>query len=239
MMRYHSSFVLAIILLFCFPLWAAEEPITEFETEVIYLEHQDAAALSETIYRLGIDDAIKITVLGNLELSGVHHIDPEGYLHLPYLNDFVAVGLTLRELRNALTTSWEPYLGRLEVGIEVYEYNSCKIYVLGEVKAPGRYAYRARISLIEALSLAGGFYGDPVDSEVAIIRVLPDKIKLYVVNAHRIFNYGEAARDITLSAGDIVYVPRTFIGDWNNFLYKISPSLGLVFNVNRLYNLIW
>jgi|GEM_PF-1642641 len=239
MTHYHPSVLLILLLAFTFPVGAEEAATPELATEVIYLEHQNATALAETIYRLGIDDAIKLTVLGNLELSGIHHIDPEGYLHLPYLNDFIAVGLTLRELRSELVAAWEPYLGRLEVGVDVYEYNSCKVYVLGEVKAPGRYNYRARISLVEALSLAGGFYGDPVENEVAIIRVLPDKIKLYVVDARRIFNYGEAARDLALSAGDIVFVPRTFIGDWNRFLYKIAPSLGMVFDINRLSNLIW
>jgi len=228
-----------LLLAFTIPAEAEDTETPELETEVIYLDHQNATALSETIYRLGVDDAIKLTVLGNLELSGVHHIDPEGYLHLPYLNDFIAIGLTLSELRSELVAAWEPYLGRLEVGVEVSEYNSCKVYVLGEVKAPGRYAYRARITLVEALSLAGGFYGDPVENEVAIIRVLPDRIKLYVVNAQRIFNYGEAARDLTLSAGDTVFVPRTFIGDWNRFLYKIAPSLGMVFDINRLSRLIW
>ncbi len=241
MPKYLLGSVLLLVLLsaLTLPVGAEDAETPELETEVIYLDYQNATALSETIYRLGVDDAIRITVLGSPELSGVHHIDPEGYLHLPYLNDFIAVGLTLRELRSELVAAWEPYLGRLEVGLDIYEYNSCKVYVLGEVKAPGRYAYRARISLVEALSLAGGFYGDPVENEVAIIRVLPDRIKLYVVNAQRIFNYGEAARDLTLSAGDIVFVPRTFIGDWNRFLYKIAPSLGMVFDINRLYKLVW
>ncbi|MCK4594333.1 SLBB domain-containing protein, partial [bacterium] len=180
-----------------------------------------------------------IVVIGHSELTDTYHVDPEGYLNLPYLEDFVAVGYTPHELRKRLIEAWSPYLGHPQVGLEVLEYNSCRVYVLGEVKNPGRYSYRVRMSLIEALAEAGGFWGNPVESEVAIIRVLPNVTRLYLVDVRSIFETGKAALDVPLASGDIVYVPQTFIGDWNEFLQKISPTLRAVFDANRLYNLNW
>ncbi len=207
--------------------------------EIVEVEYPGSEFIAETTYKIGVDDLLNIVVIGHSELTDTYHVDPEGYLNLPYLEDFVAVGHTPHELRKRLIEAWSPYLGRPQVGLEVLEYNSCRVYVLGEVKNPGRYNYRVRMSLIEALAEAGGFWGNPVESEVAIIRVLPNVTRLYLVDVRDIFEVGKAALDVPLASGDIVYVPQTFIGDWNEFLQNISPSLRAVFDANRLYNLNW
>ncbi|HDR06915.1 MAG TPA: hypothetical protein ENN88_04705, partial [Candidatus Coatesbacteria bacterium] len=195
--------------------------------------------IAETTYRIGPDDKLSIVVIGHLELSGSYHVDSEGYLNVPYLEDFVAAGYTPRELRRLLTKAWEPYIGTVSMGLEVEEYASCSVYVLGEVKAPGRYGFRGRISLLGALAEAKGFAANPYSSEVAVIRVGPEATKLYVVDVRSILEEGKAHLDLPLATGDIVYVPRTFIGDWNQFLADISPTLRAFFDANRLYNLGW
>jgi len=215
-------------------LTLADRPV-----EVVEVAYPSPEFIAETTYRVGVDDLLNITILGHPELCGSYHVDPEGYLNLPYLDDFVAVGYTPHELRKRLIEAWTPYLGSLQIGLEVLEYSSCRVYVLGEVKDPGRYTYRVRMSLVEALATASGFWGSPVESEVAIIRVLPDVTRLYLVDVRGILEEGRAALDVPLAAGDIVYVPRTFIGDWNEFLNNIAPTLRAVFDANRLYNLGW
>jgi len=215
-------------------LTLADRPV-----EIVEVQYPSSEFIAETIYRIGVDDLLNIVVIGHSELSGTYHVDPEGYLNLPYLENFVAVGYTPRELRMRLIEAWSPYLGHPQVGLEVLEYNSCRIYVLGEVKNPGRYNYRVRMSLIEALAEAGGFWGNPVEGEVAIIRVLTNVTRLYLVDVRSILEDGMAVLDVPLASSDIVYVPQTFIGDWNEFLYNISPTLRAVFDANRLYNLNW
>ncbi|MCX7022623.1 MAG: polysaccharide export protein [bacterium] len=216
-----------------------EPTLTDRPVEVVEVEYPTSEFIAETTYRVGADDFLKITILGYPDLSGSYHVDPEGYLNLPYLEDFVAVGYTPHELRKKLIEAWTPYLGHPQIGLEVLEYSSCRVYVLGEVKDPGLYTYRVRMSLIEALAAASGFSGNPVKSEVAIIRVLPDVTRLYLVDVRGILEEGLANLDVPLAAGDIVYVPRTFIGDWNEFLNNIAPTLRAVFDANRLYNLGW
>jgi protein involved in polysaccharide export with SLBB domain len=215
-------------------LTLADRPV-----EIVEVEYPGPDFYTETTYKVGVDDFLKITVLGYLELSGSYHVDPEGYLNLPYLDNFVAVGYTPHELRKRLIEALSPFLGRPHIGLEVLEYNSCRVYVLGEVKNPGRYEYRIRMSLIEAIAEAGGFFGNPVESEVAIIRVLPDVTRLYLVDVRSIFREGKAALDVPLASGDIIFVPQTFIGDWNEFLNNLYPTLRSIFDANRLYYLNW
>ncbi|MBD3373011.1 MAG: hypothetical protein GF403_09905 [Candidatus Coatesbacteria bacterium] len=207
--------------------------------EIIADPMDDGSYLEETRYRIGPDDMLRITVAGDVTLSGNYYVDPEGYLNLPYLDDFRAAGLTVREMRRALVEAWEPYLGRLSMGVDVLEYNSCRVYVLGEVVRPGYYQYRASISLLEALAEAGGLNVHAVDSEVAVVRLLAETTRLYLVDVEGILERGEALRDIPLAAGDIVFVPRSFIGDWNQFLADISPTLRMVIEANNLYRLTW
>src|SRR4030042_6702840 len=187
-----------------------ERPLADRPVEVVEIEYPTPRFIAETTYRIGVDDLLSITIVGHPELSGSCHVDPEGYLNLPYLDDFIAVGYTPHELRNKLLDAWAPYLGHPQIGLEVLEYSSCRVYVLGEVKDPGRYNSRVRMSLVEALAEASGFWGSPVKSEGAIIRVLPDVTRLYLVDVRGLLAEGRAALDVPLAAGDIVYVPRTF-----------------------------
>jgi polysaccharide export outer membrane protein len=217
----------------------AEDPLAGRTVEIIEAPVVDAAFLAETSYRVGPDDKINITVLDHPELSGAYFVDPEGYLNLPMLEDFRAAGLTVRQLREALADGWRPYLGRLQLGLQVLEYNSCRVYILGEVTKPGRYGYRVGISLIEALSQAGGLNEHAVSGEVAVVRVLPETTKLYLVDVDDILEGGGTNWDIPLGSGDIVYVSRSFIGDWNAFLGSLSPTIASVISLNRLYYLNW
>lgn len=207
--------------------------------EVVKHPLADSDFVAETLYRIGPDDLLRLTIHGDFELSGNYYVDAEGYLNLPYLEAFPVAGLTVREARQRLLEAWAPYLGRLPLGLDVVEYNSCQVYILGEVGTPGLYSYRARISLLEALARAGGLKPHAVGREVAVVRVLPEVTRLYLVDVDGIVRRGEAMRDIPLAANDIVYVPRSFIGDWNQFLTDIGPTLRLVFEANRLYRLYW
>jgi protein involved in polysaccharide export with SLBB domain len=231
--------VVMLLLSACLAQADGELSLADRPVEVVEVEYPTPEFIAETTYRIGVDDLLSITIVGHPELSGSYHVDPEGYLNLPYLEDFIAVGYTPHELRKKLLEALAPYLGHPQIGLEVVEYSSCRVYVLGEVKNPGRYNYRVRLSLVEALAEASGFWGNPVESEVAIIRVLQGVTRLYLVDVRGILEEGRAALDVPLAAGDIIYVPRTFIGDWNEFLNNIAPTLRAVFDANRLYNLSW
>lgn len=103
-------------------------------------------------------------------------------------------------------------------------------YVFGGVTGDGgRGVVRfvnGRLDILQALSQAGfGFQerSEGVLAETHVIRSAGDQGTLYVVDVERILS-GEAA-NFHLAPGDIIFVPTTWITDWNNALRKLLPSL--------------
>ena len=99
------------------------------------------------------------------------------------------------------------------------------VFVFGEVNSPGAYKISPGLTLIQALGLAKGYKKDAILDEVRIIRTGAAKPQLIVVNARAILEGGDLSKDIPLQENDIIFVPRSRIGDWNAFLAKIRPSL--------------
>jgi protein involved in polysaccharide export with SLBB domain len=103
-----------------------------------------------------------------------------------------------------------------------------RVYVLGEVASQGIYRLKDAHDLLAALSIAGGTTRIAVDSDVKIIRGYlenPDKPIILSANYDQILKRGDVDQNITLKDGDVVYVPRTVIGDINEFIANTVPLL--------------
>jgi protein involved in polysaccharide export with SLBB domain len=103
-----------------------------------------------------------------------------------------------------------------------------RIYVLGEVKSPGVYAFPPRVqnlSLLDALTRAGGFTKFAVGSSSKIIRGDIERPLILAADIDRMLEKGDITQNIPLKDQDIVFVPRSFIGDANDWMDKIRPFL--------------
>lgn len=97
-----------------------------------------------------------------------------------------------------------------------------KVYVLGEVNAPKSVIIKGKLALIDAIAEAGGYTRDAVTSSVMIIRGELGSQKGIRVNLSRILKKGDIGQNIELMAGDIVYVPKTFVVHIERFLRNIA-----------------
>jgi len=95
------------------------------------------------------------------------------------------------------------------VSVFVKEYNSKKIFVLGEVQRPGTFAYTASMNIVEAIALAGGFTGSANGNFVIVTRGGPDGDQRIPIPVKRITE-GKAA-NFNLQPGDIVFVPDSLL----------------------------
>jgi polysaccharide export outer membrane protein len=100
-----------------------------------------------------------------------------------------------------------------------------RVSVLGEVKTPKMIVVKGKLTLVEAITEAGGFNENSVKSSVIVLRGELGAMKGYRVNMARIFKKGDIGLNIELEPGDIVYVPRSFIADVERFLRDISLPL--------------
>lgn len=93
-----------------------------------------------------------------------------------------------------------------------------KVYILGEVRAPKVINVKGKLSLVEAITEAGGYTDNAVTSSILVIRGELGSQKGIRLNLSRILKKGDIAQNIDLKPGDIVYVPRTFIASVEQFL---------------------
>jgi polysaccharide export outer membrane protein len=99
-----------------------------------------------------------------------------------------------------------------------------RFFVLGEVPKPGVVRYTEPTDVIEAVAHAGGFLITAQRQQVVVVRGDVRNPQIYEVNALGMME-GRFGERFTLQRGDIVYVPRTFIADWNVFVTQLLPTL--------------
>jgi polysaccharide export outer membrane protein len=110
-------------------------------------------------YVLGPEDVIKIDVLNVPELSkSTFRIANDGTISLPLIGRVQAAGLTAEQLRKELADKWgENYLQDPQVTVFIEQFKAMPVSVIGAVEKPGLYPLIGRRTLIEMLSMAGGF----------------------------------------------------------------------------------
>ena len=127
-----------------------------------------AKALERT-YRLGIGDKLKITVFGEENLSGATEVNAMGQVALPLAGEIPAKGLAINQFRDAVVRRLsDGYLKAPKVTVEITNYRA--IYVHGEVKSGGEFAFKPGLTLRDAVAVAGGYTYRADQSEILITR---------------------------------------------------------------------
>jgi len=172
-------------------------------------------------YRIGPEDVLLISVWKNDALTRTVTVRPDGKVSLPLLNDIQAVGFTPLELRDLLAKRLTEYIPAPDVAVSVTEVRSFKVSVLGEVSRPGRYEFRTRTTVLEALSLAGGLTPFASSSRIVVLRPDGPTTQRLVFDYRRaingkrsdgilnkIVNFGRGYQEnFYLRPGDIILVP--------------------------------
>lgn len=129
-----------------------------------------ADAQSSEDYRLGPEDKVKVTVFGEQDLSGEFVVDSSGVLAAPFIGQITVKGMTLREFEAAYAQKLREsqILRDPRVSAEVTSFRP--IYVLGEVKKPGQYAYVSGMTVQKAVALAEGYTYRASESRAEITR---------------------------------------------------------------------
>jgi len=168
-------------------------------------ESDNSIVLSSLKYRIGPEDVLHVSVWESKELTLDVVVRPDGQISLPLVQDVPAEGLTVEELAAMLRQRFLSFIKDPQVSVIVTQINSSKFYILGSVARPGLYPLRGDLSVLQALSLAGGFTQFASPSKIKIIRINRGTQEVRKVNFNDMINSGEG--NYLLKAGDTVVVP--------------------------------
>lgn len=154
---------------------------------------------------IGPGDVLNINVWKNDELTREVPVRPDGRITLPLLGDIPAAGMTANELKGVLEQSFVKYISNPEVTVIVAQVNSYKIFVQGMVANPGTYPISGRTTLVQAISLAGGFNEFADRGGIVILRSVAGGSERIKVNYNDIVD-GDRP-DVALQPGDTIIIP--------------------------------
>jgi polysaccharide export outer membrane protein len=170
-------------------------------------------------YVVGAQDVLKVTVFDEPQLSGTFRVDIDGAFTYPFLGRIKAVGQNLRTIEADLAKLLsDGYVRRPQVSIQVEQYRSRSIFVVGEVRSPGKYPLNGEMTLIEALAQAGSTTqaagtellilhpADATGNEQLEPGATPDsrttRVNLTDLHAGKVLNH------VMLREGDTIFVPK-------------------------------
>jgi polysaccharide biosynthesis/export protein len=134
---------------------------------------QAAPAVFNATYKVGASDVLSIKVFNEDPLSNKYVVDSDGSITFPLIGRVQVAGKTTREVEEHLTKLLQPeYLRRAQVAVEIATYRSRSIYVLGEVRTPGRYNIEGPMTLLEVIANAGST--TPAASNTIIVQRYKD-----------------------------------------------------------------
>lgn len=167
-------------------------------------------ASADEEYSLGPEDVISITVWEHPELSRTVVVRANGDMTLPPLGDVPAAGRATSVLARDLEREFYRVLRQsLQVTVSVVAFNSRKVFLAGQVGAPGRYSFEQIPSLVDLLGQAGGL-GPTADlSAIRIVRRDGQAQRTLTVDLGRAVESGDLAQVPALQPEDVIIVPAS------------------------------
>lgn len=157
-------------------------------------------------------------------------VRPDGRITVYPVGDVVAAGLSPMELQRSITSLLSADLRSPRITVELAATASSQVHVLGRVERAGPVPAGAFITVSQAIAAAGGFKDDAARNSVVVIhRDGARSVRVARVRMDRVLK-GEDLQDLPLSRFDIVFVPRSSIGNFNVFLRQLFEPLSPVMN---------
>lgn len=172
-------------------------------------------------YLIGATDVLGIKVFGEDQLSNSYNVDADGSITFPLLGRLAVAGKTTRQIEEELTKALaDGWVRKPQVSVEIAAYRSRSIFVIGEVRQPGRYTIEGPMTLLEVIGQAGSL--TPTASDTIIVQRFKDGIAASVSAppvagdprvsevmrvSHRELQEGRLTANILLQDSDVILVP--------------------------------
>jgi len=189
-------------------------------------------------YTLGIEDVIEISVLRHSEVSGAYIINSEGKIQYEFIGDVKIEGMKKDEIKALLTELLSEFVIAPDVTVKIIGYNSKIVYVIGEVRAPGKIFMRGdTITVREALIQAGL---PLLTGKIAKSRLITPsdsgRAERKIVDVNKLLYEGDLRENLIMKPGDTLYIPPTLMTKALRVIQPVStPVRSATSTGRRLY----
>lgn len=167
------------------------------------------AVAQEQEYLLEPGDVLSIRVWGMDEL-GVEKVmvRPDGKIDVPLVGELPVSGSSSATAVANITAALKTYVRDPKVTMNIEEYHTTRVYVLGEVTKPGMYELTKQHNLLDAIGSAGSYTKDAAKKKVFIIRKDDHGGKPLEANLLQLMQKGDMTQNYALRDGDVVYLSK-------------------------------
>jgi len=204
-------------------------------------------------YVLGSSDIINIDLTETDDLDGVYELNEKGMIDLPFIGKVKLDGLTKDEAHNLLKEVINDYYKNPDLQIDIEEYNSSKVYIVGAVRNQITISLdQEPVTLIEA-SIQANFNPSAEDKLFGTSGLLRREGEVYKINLNNAFKNKDTKENFNLKKDDVIFIdknsnsihvfgevtePGTYFPDMNYSLTELLSSVGinqLTANAKKVY----
>jgi protein involved in polysaccharide export with SLBB domain len=173
--------------------------------------------VDEYSYRLAPGDLLDIKFPFHPEENERVPVRPDGRIGLQSTGDVVAAGMTPKELEASIIEKVSANLKNPVVSVVIVQLAEHKVYVGGDVAKPGFVNFRDGMTPLSAIIERGGFLDTAKTNSVLYIKRNGDKVETQRIDLDAVVK-GESAEEIVMAPDDIIFVPKTWIGEADIFV---------------------
>jgi polysaccharide export outer membrane protein len=162
-----------------------------------------AAPVDPSKFEIGAEDILRIAVWKEPELSTAVQVRPDGKITLPLIGEIRAAGETPESLKNKIVSALSEYINKPEVMVSLQSVQSRRYYISGEVGRPGTFPLVVPVTVLEALTNAGGFREFANTKKIRILR----NNKIIYFNYNDVSKGKNLSQNIQIENGDHIFVP--------------------------------
>lgn len=157
-------------------------------------------------YTIAPSDVLEISVWGE-DLTRELVVRPDGKVSFPLVGDIDVAGKTTSEVKALVESGMNTYIPGASATVIVRQLGSLQYYVIGKVNKPGMFNVSKPLTVLQALSMAGGLTTFAKEEEISVVRQAGSK------TVHMPFDYKAVKKgknleqNIMLERGDVVLVP--------------------------------
>jgi len=199
---------------FSIPTWAQGQARKDIKSEsahvlnAVDIKSQPVKAASDDPnYSIAPEDVLTIEVWKEPEISRTVPVRRDGKISLPLLNDLQAAGLTPTQLGAEIVEKLRSTIVHPQVTVIVAQMSSLRIYILGQVTRGGAYPLVPDMTVMQALSVAGGFTPYANVKKIHVIRSENGTDKILPLNYREVSSGRKTEQNVHLKPGDTIVVP--------------------------------